>query len=68
VMTKAQFEEYRTKWKTFVSRAIDEVKKGTPKEGLLAAIKVDDLGWSTQSYAQAGRLDAFYAELQKAAK
>ena len=68
VMTKAQFEEYRTKWKTFVSRAIDEVKKGTPKEGLFAAIKVDDLGWSTQSYAQAGRLDAFYAELQKAAK
>jgi glyoxylase-like metal-dependent hydrolase (beta-lactamase superfamily II) len=68
VMTKAQFEEYRTKWKTFVSRAIDEVKKGTPKEGLLAAIKVDDLGWSTASYNQAGRLDAFYAELQKAAK
>lgn len=68
VMTRAQFEEYRTKWKTFVSRAVDEVKKGTPKEGLLAAIKVDDIGWNTGSYAQAARLDAFYAELQTAAK
>jgi glyoxylase-like metal-dependent hydrolase (beta-lactamase superfamily II) len=68
VMTRAEAQEYTNKWKTFVSRAIDEVKKGTPKEGLLAAIKVDDLGWNTQSYAQAGRLDLFYAELQKAAK
>lgn len=68
VMTRAQFEEYRTKWKTFVSRAIDEVKKGTPKEGLIAAIKVDDLGWNAQTYAQPARLDPFYAELQKAAQ
>lgn len=68
VMTRAQFEGYRTKWKTFVSRAIDEVKKGTPKEGLIAAIKVDDLGWNAQTYAQPARLDPFYAELQKAAQ
>lgn len=68
VMTRAEVQEYTNKWKTFVSRATDEVKKGTPKEGLLAAIKVDDLGgWTTASYGQAGRLDAFYAELQKAA-
>jgi len=66
VMTKAQVQEYATKWKTFVTRATEAVKNGTPKEGLLAAIKVDDLGWSTASYGQPGRLDAFYAELQKA--
>jgi len=68
VMTKAQVVEYKKKWDTFVSRAQAEVKKGTPKDQLLAAIKVDDLGWNTASYAQAGRLDAFYAELQKAKK
>ena len=43
------------------------MKKGTPKDQLLAAIKVDDLGgWTTASYNQPGRLDAFYAELQRA--
>lgn len=68
VMTRAEAQEYTNKWKTFVSRATDEVKKGTPKEALLAAIKVDDLGgWTTASYGQAGRLDLFYAELQKVA-
>lgn len=68
VMTKAQVMEYKQKWDTFVSRAVAEVKKGTPKDMLLAAIKVDDLGWNTASYNQAGRLDLLYAELQKAAQ
>ncbi len=68
VMTRAEVQEYANKWKTFLSRAEDAVKKGTPKDQLLAAIKVDDLGWNTASYNQPGRLDAFYAELQKAAK
>lgn len=68
LMTKQQVQEYKQKWETFISRAVAEVKKGTPKEQLLAAIKVDDLGWNTNSYNQAGRLDAFYAELQKAAQ
>ena len=68
VMTKAQVVEYKQKWDTFVSRAVAEVKKGTPKDQLLAAIKVDDIGWTTASYGQAGRLDLFYAELQKAAQ
>ena len=68
VMTRAQAQEYTQKWHTFVDRAIAEVKKGPPKEGLVAAIKVDDLGWNIQGYAQAVRLDPFYAELQKAAR
>ncbi|MEO5926529.1 MAG: MBL fold metallo-hydrolase [Bryobacteraceae bacterium] len=65
VMTKAQVQEYATKWKTFVDRSLAEVRKGTPKEGLIAAIKVDDLApFATASYGQ--RLDGFWADLQKA--
>ena len=72
VMTRAQVVEYQKKWATFASRAIAEVKKGTPKDQLLAAIKVDDIGWTTASYAaapaagQPSRLDLLYAELKKA--
>ena len=52
-----------------VSRAKELVKKGTPKDQLLAQIKTDDLGWNinTQQWQQPARLDPFYAEL-KAAK
>jgi glyoxylase-like metal-dependent hydrolase (beta-lactamase superfamily II) len=64
VMTRAQVQAYRDKWATFVDRALTEVRKGTAKESLLAAIKVDDLGWNTTSYQQ--RLDGFWADLQKA--
>jgi cyclase len=64
VMTRAQVQEYANKWKTFNDRALAEVRKGTPKEGLLAAIKVDDLGWNINSYQ--ARLDGFWADLQKA--
>jgi len=64
-MTKAQVVEYNQKWKTFTERALAEVRKGTPKEALVAAIKVDDLApFATASYGQ--RLDGFWADLQKA--
>jgi cyclase len=63
-MTKVQVQEYAGKWKTFVDRALAEVRKGTTKENLVAAIKVDDLGWNTATYQQ--RLDGFWADLQKA--
>jgi glyoxylase-like metal-dependent hydrolase (beta-lactamase superfamily II) len=70
VMTKADVQEYKKKWETLVSRAVDAVKKGTPKDQLLASIKTDDIGWNinTQQWSQAARLDPFYAELQAAAK
>lgn len=65
VMTKAQVAEYNQKWKTFTERALAEVRKGTAKEALVAAIKVDDLApFATATYAQ--RLDGFWADLQKA--
>ncbi len=64
VMTKAQFTEYAGKWKTFVDRALAEVRKGTAKEALVAAIKVDDIGWNMATFNQ--RIDGFWADLQKA--
>ena len=45
-MTRADFAAYKMKWETLIERSIAEVKKGTPKEGLLAALKTDDIGWN----------------------
>jgi glyoxylase-like metal-dependent hydrolase (beta-lactamase superfamily II) len=68
-MSRADFALYKGKWETLIGRAIEEVKKGTPKDKLLAAIKTDDIGWNVnqQQWQQANRLDPFYAELQAAA-
>jgi hypothetical protein len=43
------------------------VKKGTPKDQLIAQIKTDDLGWNinNQQWNNPQRLDAFYEELSK---
>jgi glyoxylase-like metal-dependent hydrolase (beta-lactamase superfamily II) len=68
-MTRAQVMEFRDKWNTVLTRMIEQVKAGTPKEELLGKIKVDDLGgWNVNSFNQPGRLDPLYAELQAAAK
>ena len=69
-MTKAQVQEFRDKMNTLYTRALAAVKAGTPKEGLLAAIKTDDIGWNVTGgqWSQPARLDPFYAELQAAAK
>jgi hypothetical protein len=58
---------YQQKWETLVARARAAVKANTPKEGLIAAIKTDDLGWNinTPNWTQPARLDPFYAELSK---
>jgi cyclase len=67
-LNREQVQEFRNKWNTILTRGIESVKKGTPKDQLLASIKVDDLGgWNLNSFAAANRLDAFYAELQAAA-
>ena len=68
VMTKADVEAYKTKWDNLVSRAKAEVKKGTPKDKLLASIKTDDIGWNITSpqWTAPARLDPFYEELSKA--
>ena len=67
-MTRAQVMEFRDKWNTILTRGIESVQKGTPKDQLLASIKVDDLGgWNMNSFNQPARLDPLYAELQAAA-
>jgi glyoxylase-like metal-dependent hydrolase (beta-lactamase superfamily II) len=67
-LSRAQVQEFRDKWNTILTRGIESVKKGTPKDQLLASIKVDDLGgWNLNSFNPANRLDALYAELQAAA-
>jgi len=70
VMTKADVQAYKTKWDTLVSRAKGEVKKGTPKDKLLASIKTDDIGWNITGaqWNAPARLDPFYEELSKAKK
>lgn len=66
-MTKEEVKAYQKKWITLVDRARAAVKAGTPKEGLIAAIKTDDLGWNinNNNWTQPARLDPFYAELSK---
>jgi glyoxylase-like metal-dependent hydrolase (beta-lactamase superfamily II) len=67
-MTRAQVQEFRDKWNTILTRGIESVQKGTPKDQLLTSIKVDDLGgWNLNSFQPANRLDPLYAELQAAA-
>jgi glyoxylase-like metal-dependent hydrolase (beta-lactamase superfamily II) len=67
-LSRAQVQEFRNKWNTILTRGIEAVQKGTPKEQLLASIKVDDLGgWNVNSFQPANRLDPLYAELQAAA-
>jgi glyoxylase-like metal-dependent hydrolase (beta-lactamase superfamily II) len=68
-MSRADFATYKDKWNKLITRAVDEVKKGTSKETLLAAVKTDDIGWNinTAQWQAANRLDPFYAELKAAA-
>jgi glyoxylase-like metal-dependent hydrolase (beta-lactamase superfamily II) len=70
VMTKADVQAYKTKWDNLVSRAEEQVKKGTPKDKLLASIKTDDIGWNITGpqWNAPARLDPFYEELSKAKK
>jgi cyclase len=58
---RAELEAFRVKLGTLISRAEDLIRKGVPKNQLMAQLKTDDLGWRL-SYA-GGRLDAFYGEL-----
>jgi glyoxylase-like metal-dependent hydrolase (beta-lactamase superfamily II) len=70
VMTKADVVAYKGKWDMLVARAEEQVKKGTPKDKLLASIKTDDIGWNVTGaqWTPPARLDPFYAELSKAKK
>lgn len=69
--TKADLQAARDRVAKIDSVAIDLVKKGTPKDQLLAAINAADSTLNVNGFLNinaAMRLDAFYAELQQAAK
>jgi cyclase len=63
---RAELEAFRIKLGTLISRAADLVRKGVPKNQLMAHLKTDDLGWRL-SYT-GSRLDDFYAELLTSGK
>ena len=67
-MTKTDLRAYKQKIDLIVARGSELVKKGVPKDQLLAQIKTDDIGWNVNGppWNQPARLDAFYAELAKA--
>ena len=61
VMTKAEIQAYATKYNQFLDRALELVRKGTPKDQLVAQIKTDDLGFTPRI----PNVDAFYEDLSK---
>jgi glyoxylase-like metal-dependent hydrolase (beta-lactamase superfamily II) len=66
-LTKADVQKFRDNLNTIVMRGRELVKKGTPKDQLMAQLKTDDLGWTLnpQQWNQPARLDPFYEELSK---
>jgi len=63
IVARADLEAFKTKIDTLVSRATELVKKGVPKNELMAKLKMDDLGWRL-SFTD-DQLDRFYAELSR---
>jgi cyclase len=61
VMTKADVQAFRTKFTTVMTRALELVQKGVPKDQLLMQLKTDDIGWAPR----APQIDPFYEELSK---
>ena len=62
-VTRAELAAFKTKVDILVSRATALVKKGIPKDQLMAHLKTDDLGWKFNITGD--RLDRFYAELSR---
>jgi len=58
VLTKADVRAYKTKFDTMIAKARDLVRKGVPKDQLLAQLKADN-EWAPR----VPNVDAFYAEL-----
>ena len=63
VLTRADVLAFQAKFNTVIDRAIELVRQGVPKEQLLSRLKTDDIGWAPRI----PQVDAFYAELSKAA-
>lgn len=69
-MTKADLQAFKARLDSISKNAIDLVKKGTPKDQLIAAIGTADATTNTGALLQnnQARIDAFYDEVVKAAK
>ena len=69
-MTKADMLAFKARLDSISKNAIDLVKKGTPKDQLLAAITAADATTNTGALLQnnQARIDAFYDEVVKAAR
>ena len=63
LVTRADLEAFRVKIDILVTRATQLVRKGVPKNQLMAELKTDDLGWRFSFTGT--RLDLFYAELSR---
>jgi glyoxylase-like metal-dependent hydrolase (beta-lactamase superfamily II) len=63
-VTRTDLEAFRAKIDALASRAIAAVRKGVPKEQLMAELKIHDLGWRLNFTGET--LDRFYDELSQA--
>ena len=68
--TRADLEAARKRLMTISARAVDLVRKGTPKDQLVARINAVDASLQVNAFLMnnQARLDAFYDEASKAAK
>jgi glyoxylase-like metal-dependent hydrolase (beta-lactamase superfamily II) len=64
-LSRHEVEAFKARIETVIARASALVKRGLPKEQLMAQLKTEDMGWHF-SFSGAD-LDAFYAELSRAA-
>jgi cyclase len=63
MIARADLEAFKAKIDTLVSRAAGLVRKGVPKNRLMAQLQTDDLGW--RFHFTEDQLDRFYAELSR---
>jgi glyoxylase-like metal-dependent hydrolase (beta-lactamase superfamily II) len=61
VLTRADVQDFRTKFTTVMTRASELVQKGVAKEQLLMQLKTDDIGWAPR----VPQIDPFYEELSR---
>jgi len=63
-VTRADLETFKSKLDTLTSRAIALVRKGVPKDRLVAELDTGDLGWQLRLAGEP--LDRVYDELSQA--
>ena len=63
VVPRADIEDFKKRMDTLISRATAVIRRGVPKEQLLAEINTDDIGFNITNETWMNRLDPLYAEL-----